>query len=644
MINRTSLLFKIVLVVLLVWVIQVLFLNQVVKLGMNGSDDWGWLFHYETRKPVDGLLLIKDDIGNPYDLQQTYSIGILKKIFGLNLVAFKLTHLLFKSLAALAMGYLVFKLSNSKLFAYLVVFFFIIFPSTAGILAHIVLGFNYLTFVFMSFSILFYVQSAKQKKKILWASLFFFLALYAGTARAYLLLPLPLIVELIRLKMQFKPYLFIQRLVIFYFLPYLFFFNSPSTFGRFQPGRGLTVRINQLTSGNLFTLALPFQMLSSLFIDQEILKNILDIGKVLPFANSEFQRFFIVNFILLIFSAFLGFVVKGKLKMWSFVVTAILSQIILEVFFYFLYFSSSHITASDCVKCIPFKSYEGFVSWLAPFNPSIYQAFVGGYFFIIGIILAFEWYKNQRDNKILLITVIAWLWSILTMVLLYLTSDWWSMVYSSIDRYILICSAGIVVFSAGIFTLCFRVLGQIKNSVLRWGFVALLTGAILLTSVSYYNLLDRFYYGFNERGGSSFEQENAYRRFLDKIGKENLKGSLLLYIDNGKYISPKTPSLIFNHGSFFSNIPERIYFDENNNLIRGGCRAVTDDLEVLRAAYSVKNGETGFVVDTECVNQTVFTNTRKVFYPLNSFYAYKMKGKEFVDIKDEVLALLNKTQ
>ncbi len=632
----TLLSIKIVTVILLVWLVQVLFLSEAAKWGMNGGDDWDMLFYYDAHKgnELSNLFNNVKNTGTPYLWTEIYYIGPLRDIFGLNQTVFKLIEMLFKSLASLSAGFLVFKLTRDKLFAFLVILFFIIFPSTAGVLSHIVLSGGFLTVGFMCFFVFFYIQSVKQRKKIFLASPFFFLALVACPPRAYLILPVPFIVELVRLRKTLNPFLFLQRMLIFY-LSLVFLQSGP---GWFNPTGYILFRIKQLTSGNLYTITLPFQMVSTLFVDQHILKDALgDI--LLPSINPNLTKILIINLVLFTLSFFFGFVFK-KTKKWFFSAKLMILTLVLEVIFYLLGFFSPHITATDCTNCVPFKDPQGFAYWLAPFNLTFLQASIGGYFFILGLILALEWWKYQRDNKILMITVFSWLWVISSEVFLYLTNSWWNMVTESNDKYILVCSLGAVIFSAGIFTLSFKALSKMKQ--FRLLSIPLLVLVLLMISYKDYMYLNRFYYNWNEgEGGSSYWQDSMYQRFLEKFGKNNLNKPAFLYIDNGKYIESKTKSMLFNQGSFANPILRRIYYDEKGQMIRDNCKVVTTDIEVVKKAYAIQNEEKGFLFDSECIDPGISTKGQIVFYPLSNFYAYRIENKEFVEIKDKVINQLN---
>lgn len=620
--NRFFKIFIVFLLILFVWAIHILFHPHIVNWAMMG-DDWRWLFYFDTHNAnqIGNFFTIKYDLGAAPPVQQLYYIGILRNIFGLNQEAFQLTQLLFKSLAALSAAFLIFKLTKSKIFAFFVVFFFIVFPSTAGSF-WVVSGSNYLIAAFMCFSIYFYIQSAKNPKKILLAALFFFLALSAGPARAYLVAPIPFIVELVRLKKEFKPFIFLRRLFLFYFLPFVFLRSTGDQY-QLNVNIGIFTRIEQILSGNYYTFSLPFQMFSALFIDQSILKGF-----------SILLGFVVINFSLLILTIILGIVTYSREKIIPFVVKLMSWTLILELIFYLL--ALLHSKTGE----ISFVDQEGNIYSRLAFNPTIFQASIGGYIFILGLLLALEWWKNHREKKILMVASFAWLWSVLSILLLYTTNNWWSMIEFSNDRYFFSSSLGAVIFTAAIFALSFKALEKKLRS--KKIFFLLFGIIVMLIAYKEYKVSDHLYLSFTQRygGETSFWQETMYQRFLSKFGKDNLRKPIILFIDDTE--DPK-----FNAETFLNPIKWRIYFDENVKLIRDNtvdnCKVVVRNIDEIRKFYTTYNGEKGFVYDYSlCVNRIISTNGRyNLFYPLSNFYAYKMVNKEFIDIKDEIIAKLD---
>lgn len=624
LVNKFLSFLKVILLIILVWLAQILFLYQASRTGFNGWDDWGQLFYYEVYNARDlrNLPFIVNETGTPYMWTEEYNIGPLKDIFGIEQRTIKFVQLLFKALAALSVSFLTYKLTKDKLFAVFALFFFVIFPSTAGVLPHIIFIGAYLTIVFMCFSVLFYIQSSKQSKKIFLASLFFFLALLVSPPRAYLILPVPLLVELYRLGKGFKIFKFLLRMFIFY-SPLIFLQSRP---GSFIPHLELFAHLKQIVSGNLYSLSFPFQAISALYIDKSFLNEMLQgMGADILSPYPDLNGLILVNLIIVVLSFFFGFLFKGK-KLLPFALKVLGLTVLLEIIFLLLGFLSTNDGK------VTYINYTVGSTYTQTLSSSIYQAALGGFYFILGLMISLEWWFHQKDNKVLTIISAAWLWTIFSEFLLYFTNHWYYMVDLSFDRYIIVSSVGAVIFAGGLFSLIFRSFAKIKNLNLKLlSFFGLIIFLLIATWKNFY-LLDRFYYNWNEeQGWGAYWQDVMNQRFLDKLGRDKLKESLVLYADHNT-------SQPFDEGSFIYPSRFRLFFDEKDRLIRNNCKGIIAGKKALKQAYRVQNGEKGFIVDSICVNPVRSFEMKPVFYPLSNFYAYKIDNKQFIDIRSDIVS------
>lgn len=481
----------------------------------------------------------------------------------------------------------------------------------------------------MCFYVLSYIKAIKKPKWILLSASSFLLALLVCPSRAYLIVPVPFFVELAFLIKLFKPLTFIKKTLIFYFPLLIFqallFLNGDRLHPAFMPQLDILSRLQQVAYGNLYTLSLPFQAVSTLFIDLSFVREILGKGELLfPFINKDLNGFIVINIILLILSFGLGAVIKSK-KFISFTFRIMSLTILLEAIFYIFGRLSLHDGQIIYISVIKWLG-----SYSQDLNPSIFQASFGSFYFILGLLLCWEWWKHQRSNKILKVVSFAWIWSISSEVILYLTSHW--MPNSSIDRYIITISFGAVIFTAGIFTLCLQAIPRIKKFGLKLSASLLIGIFIILIGWKNYQLLDHFFYTWNENLGNSANwQDTMYRKFLSKFGEDNLAKSIILYID----FEQNPVEVGFNQGSFVGPARFRLFYNRNGKLIRDNCKSVTSDIDALKESLVIQNGEEGFLIDSICINSVL--SYQKEFYPLSNFYAYRMEDKEFINIREKVL-------
>jgi len=594
---------KIIIIVLLVWAAQTLFINQASKTGFNGWDDWGLVTTYDAFNGND--LRSFPTIAN---------IGIIKNIFGLNQTTLRLFELFIKSLAALSVSYMLFKFAKNKLFSFFAIFFFIVLASTAGPLVSIIFIGAYVTIILMCLFLLSYVQSIKKPKRIWLSSLFFFGAILVCPSRAYLIVPVPFFVELFFLVRTSNFLNFLKRAFILYLpliiLQTFLLLNGDRPHPAFMPQQDILSRYQQVTSGNLYTLSLPFQAISSLFIDVSFIQGI---------------GFALMNFILLILSICLGLALNAKKFVW-FTVKLMGLTILTEIIFYLFGQLSLHNSQIVYISVIKFVD-----PYSQAFYPSIFQASLGAFYSILGLLIGWEWWKYQRDSKMLKIIFFAWLWSVLSEILLYLTSHWYDMINYSFDRYIITSSLGAVIFIAGIFVLFTQAVVRTKKIFTKLFLFSLIGIFSLVIAWKNYYLLDRYYHNVNENNGSSaYWQDSMYQKFLNKFPRDNLAKSIVLYFDSSQEEST------FNQSSFIQPARFRLFYNNNGSLIRNNCKAVTSNIDVLKKGFVILNGEKGFLVDSICISFfSLFYQTE--FYPLSNFYAFKIQDKEFIETTNEAL-------
>lgn len=623
--NYSLLIIKTVLLFVLVWSLQTLFLYEVINNGIAG-DDLEWLFYFHAYR--GDLISQFPFIWNErtiYIVQQIYYMGIIQGIFGfLNLPSVQLIHLFFKALAALSLSFLIFKLLKDKIFAFLTVFFFIISPSTAGIFEVIIQGTSYLSISFICLFILFYIQSFKdnKKKKILLASFFFFLALVLCPPRSFPIILIPIFVELVRLRKEFKPFVFLRRLLIFYLIPYILFAGQ----AKHVTGGSWGVHVYDFTAGNYYSITHPFQVISSLFIDRSLL------GYIFPIWNNvNLNVVLILQLFLLPLSLFLGLIIKIR-NIRNFLIKITLLTFLLQGLFYLLGIHSHNLPPGYAIiQQVNFNA------------SSFIQASIGGYFVLFGLFLVCEWWWNKRNNKIMMVLSLAWFWTLICLILIWFSAGGVQMTDQNDRRYVLPISLGSIVFTAGIFTLTIEEILKIRKLIIKMPAYFLLGMILFIVTFANYKFLNGYFYEKNQKTGSdSGWQKIMFQRFLDKFGQVNLHKDALIYLDYSKADAIDKEFYKNSVGIFY----KLIYFD-NGYLVRGHCKAVVSDLQVLKKSYKIINGEKGFMIDsppTLCVNPVIGQDSRANYFSLDNFYAYSLQNKEFIDIKEGIVNKFDKEE
>lgn len=202
------------------------FLWPVLINGFTG-DDWQLLYAYKTfgPDPLGGFLDVWMQKGLHTTIQFFY-IGILERIFGFNLPAFQIINLLFKIFASLTLFFAVSKIFKDKLLAAFSAVIFSFIHSSAGAIAYVVKGTEYLGIGLMNlfFAAYYHAVIKNSLRLTILSSLILFLTFMSSPIRFYPLLGLiPLIEIYIILRKRNLNFCLKSavRLTIFY-LPVLF--------------------------------------------------------------------------------------------------------------------------------------------------------------------------------------------------------------------------------------------------------------------------------------------------------------------------------------------------------------------------------------------------------------------------------------
>lgn len=114
-----------------------------------------------------------------------------------------------------------------------------------------------------------------------------------------------------------------------------------------------------------------------------------------------------------------------------------------------------------------------------------------------------------------------------------------------------------------------------------------------------------------------------------KNHKFNNKLPSLFYFDtSGDY-----PNGRFYEQSMLGRFSDWMFF--KGNYPPGSCNlpvVINDNLQLLKDKFVEKDGERGFSYRDYC--------GRPIFYKLQEFYAFKLKNREHINIKEEILEKL----
>ena len=298
----------------------------------------------------------------------------------------------------------------------------------------------------------------------------------------------------------------------------------------------------------------------------------------------------------------------------SFFLSIFLLNLFLEIIIFFI---ASHY------KYLPLEQ-------RMPYDPNnLYSALFGIYILVLGFACFIEW-LNKKDDKVLMA---LWIGPAFLFIFTFLT---WAFAplgtnFSPTSYYLVVSSIGSSLFvGAFLITIHSRV-KQIKAYKLGRIFSPLIFLLIIPIFIMSYKEIHTFYDQMNRDGRSASDQRDIQSRFKLRIEDIDLSQANLFYFD---------PSEIHAEGrfyteSFLSSFPFWMHFD-GNELIDGCLEVTYQDRDKLAKLIRVDEGKIGFLYRSLCVEEGRAAY-KEILYGPENFYAFKLKNKDFIDIREDIL-------
>lgn len=590
-----------ILVIFIAWS-QFILLRPHLEYGFNDVD-WGFLSIYKTQNPYTIHQFIKNieaggTRGGVYT-HQIYYIGIQNDLFGLDFKSFQITTHIFKVLAILATFPLFLAISGSSTVAFIATVLFGFSYSAVGTMYTVVTSSDYSAVFALGIFILIYWHAVRKNSSNLFililCLLLLILTLFLSTERMY---PLPLYIALTEGFLIFQKRKLekntIMRILVILLPPFLIFLAMPAVFLSFVSNHGLEI-VQRVLAGNWNLLLTPFIVLGSIVIPHDYTKYF---GLVKMDSFLSFLDFFITGplFVLVTVTIAIGVLIFKKPQI---IIIQILG--LMGFFSVILYILGSHFIDHQI-------SLE-----------SIVQALIGLYILAIAIVGLLYW-RRYKDRLLLGLFVGPFL------AFLYIFLTWvgaaTSEIFSGIHRYLTIPALFMSLFLGNLITLMMlRIFTLLKRfKILRFLALSPLILLILFVNV-------------NSKEIQTFFTSQLTNGF-GALDKQMMRNQLLSYLDN---LSTDKPSLIYfdftqdnDNGYYYDNTllggfgswilwHKNINFNEKNVPI-----TFWNNPQLLKTLYLKKDGKKGF-----------FFN--KAFFEIKDFYAFKLKDKNVIDIKKELL-------
>ncbi|MBI2600871.1 hypothetical protein HYW42_02860 [Candidatus Daviesbacteria bacterium] len=605
---------------ILICISQFLLLKIVLNFGLS-SEDWLLVFDYKT---IGGDRSFLDKLSTIFITEGIYSttfifyIGILESFLKDNFLAYQLTNITFKILATLSLFPLILIVFKRKLLAFLTTFLYGISYSSTGALQFVVKGTDYLAIFFMNICLIMYYFSFNTNRNLflLFTSVLLFLAFIFSPIRIY---PFLLFIFLFEVIFWFESKGFFGLIKVFFrlviiFSPFiLLLVLLPKSTGSYL--NGPLVVYSLLSYGNYQLLLTPFSGLGYAILPNDY----WSIFGKLTLDNFKDYMSFLISGPIIIYSALtilLGFLIsKGKAAYW-FILGVIATNIVFEIICYFLI---TNVRGGDG------PNIKGF------YHISTYAIFLGFYVVSVAISSLILWFKN-KFNILLFALFIGPIFSSI-----FLWGTWIIIgdnlsFKEGIHWYLIIPPIGTSIFLASLMTLGFDRIKRIVNPNLR---TTLITGLFLIIvpiylisskeiNTTFTNLLN-IGYGASDINGM---KSKIFKYLINPADQKNA----LFYFDASDDLT--TPQL-FYPVTVMSGFEQKMHI--YNGRIIDGCVGIITEKAILQKSITMKYGVKGFNSNSLCVEDSYATGMQQVFYSSDEFYSFKLKDKNVIDVKENVL-------
>lgn len=585
---------------------QILLLKPHLQYGFSDVD-WWYLSLYKTQNPyslsqfIDNLK-VKGPGGGVYT-HQIYYIGIQESLFGLNFKSFQQTTHNFKILATLFSYPIFLAISGSWAVAFVATILFGFSYAAAGTMYSVVTSSDYSAYFSMGLFFLVYGYIVKRNiGNWLWLLLALVLlmcTIFLSTERTYLV-PLFILLTELFLYLLNKRNLqknSIKRVMVLILPLFLISLTQPLVFLDFVLRNGLELW-KRIIEGNWNLILTPFISLGSILIPSSLTQ----FSGYAKFANPL---------------AFLGYLVSGPMPILIFFTIIIgigvfrkplifIRETLLMMIFFmiFLYILSSN-----------------FIDHILTMI-SITQALVGMYIITVAIV-SFRYWQSERKN------ILTGLFVGPSLAFIYIVLTWTGAatteVFVGAHRYLTIPAMGVSFFIATLVVASFLRLFDLFKKL----------GALKIISFSPFILLFIFI-NMNINALQEFFNFQLYNGF-GAADQQYMRSQLKSYLTG---LSSKEPSLFYfdisedNLNSYYYDntihgaFPTWMLWDKRINFNK----ELTPDYiwnqpQLLLEAVTTKEGKKGFALNGK-------------FYDTDNFYAFKLKNRQVINIKGEVLKAL----
>lgn len=595
--------------------------------------DWGYLYQYKALGEAPFSKIYEAWKGVGVYTYGAYYMGILEHFFpidGFNFIGIHQVNHFFKFLSAITLFPLVLVFTGRRLMASLTtILYAVAYSSVAPLYSAQVSGY-YAGITVMNLFLTYYLLIVKKNKIgffwLIFGLFLFAITLFIATERMYPLIPLIFLGELLwitskKFSKSIVKSSIIRQIVFFTPLVLIYFFEIYGPKNDFGGVSGFFSNTNtifqKLSEGNWQLALNPLISLASLFFPREYWGLIgsdryalTGFGEYIGFFLGPFSAFFFLT-------VFLSFLISKK-RLRFILINSILA-IILSTLVYIL---ATHQLSITKALRLSFDS-----MFLKP-------ALIGAFIMSTTLTLLFEWITSDKKGGYLLYLFLGPAIAFVIIVMTWIPSDY-TLIVAGVHRYLAIAAIASSFFVASLIAFLHE---KIKNSgPLRnfsWLILLIMIPIIQLNFSIVYKYFDQ---ELKYAGMDGAIQSGMKSKLLSYMGDFDLKEPTLFYFDE-----EDSENGYFNETAIVAGFPMWIRFRGRSMPLDGVtpeyirnadlgsetnvyCTGVNVDcIGKLKSYVTLRNGEKGILY-------------KNVFYPQSRFYAFRLKGRDVFNIKNEVL-------
>lgn len=589
-------------------------LKPTIFLGLT-PDDWSFIFKYKFLgpSPLSKIAEVWSYTGS-YGTFTIYFMGFLFEFAGLNFKLIQLTNIFFKVINTAAIYPLIIILFRNRMLAFITTFLFAISFSTSSALETAVEPSEYLGMFLMSLFLIAYMGLIRSRNRSYkWLIFTSFLLMFSFCMSIMRIYPLVLFIPFVELFFWFyKPsFSALRRSLIrlmYLYIPFilLYLYNPNSLLvGR----SGMPPVLTSITSGNWHLILTPFQGLAHLFPfpDNLALLNLVNID-----SFSNYLSYLVHGPVPVFTLALIVLSLITPVKRKRFLLVSLLLNFFLEILIYFSAVSNLGL---------PFDKRLNFDI------PRLYSTLLGAFVLSISLAYFIEWWIDKKHTILSL-----WLGPVFSLHFIVLT---WVMADLSLsfggpqEHYLLIPQLGGSLFVAAILTAFYE---NVRVSALRKVtlvviFIVLYTFYILNKSLIH-NYFNNALMNDGRAAGDHIMITTRFRMHLQDM---DLRDPALFYFD----ATDITGDGRFYTEGFLSSFPFWMHF-KGLTIVDGCVETIYGNIDNLKAFFAIKNEKKGILYRGFCIKNGN-GGYEQVFYEKDNIYAFKLKNRDFIDIRSDVL-------